>query len=676
MKKFNKKGFTLVELIVVSTIMVMVMGAILNFIRPLNRYYERTQAMDDTNDIGSILMNDIDNQLRYATNVVVLQDYQGVPQLSGGYLVNSSGESSFSAKLSDVFIIDNNHVRGSQLAGYDAQGTVAHRKGAQGCILQAKINDTGIDFDNMEILESENLYNDYGCTFDAALNTLENGGKCLTVGMQLMRPSREGLSYEFKKVSYNQTRDFELVNVNLDLNKPKDRPSRNMNASFYSGRADATKPIDYNNFVQSSNTGSSSSNHLEADGTYTYIFMTKEVPKAKQITIRLFDGKGSTKAIYSHSIQSGSSISDDIYNKWMQYGNSKQGINGSQITFFNGILSQNDEPIDYYRSAPITTDMDFYCDLSNSNLPSPAGCFEFYDKFNDSGEDLDYKTTPHTVDFYPEDETVGTTGIVNFNHAEETIGSKYGEYEFVGWYRGTNIVDLSSVPLPTGDANTDIINNWFVNNAKYTSADKYYAIYRKLPTVGFNVAAPDDVPDFDTSIFGDISIRNDYTDDNYKDDDRLKKIIQYAKEKAPEGKVFENLHIIDSSGEDIGVLGKVLTEDLHDQQYMIKPVYKDCAYEGTYEVTITIEDINPWYNSLAIQGSPAHFVLCEEDGTTEIVSETAEHYKQIVNVFSPGQVLKLYIYDDASVSVSFNNSSVTVNDNCACVYDGNSLRVN
>ena len=77
--KKNLKGFTLVELVIVGTIMVMIMGMVLNLIQPMNRFYQRTQNLADANDIGGIVMDTVDNSVRYATDMVILEDYAGVP---------------------------------------------------------------------------------------------------------------------------------------------------------------------------------------------------------------------------------------------------------------------------------------------------------------------------------------------------------------------------------------------------------------------------------------------------------------------------------------------------------------------------------------------------------------------------------------------------------------------
>ena len=58
----NRKGFTLVELIVVVTIFGVILGAILNMIKPANNVYHDADATMESNIIGSglILMTSLD----------------------------------------------------------------------------------------------------------------------------------------------------------------------------------------------------------------------------------------------------------------------------------------------------------------------------------------------------------------------------------------------------------------------------------------------------------------------------------------------------------------------------------------------------------------------------------------------------------------------------------------
>ena len=66
----NRKGFTLVELIVVVTIFGVILGAILNMIKPANNVYHDADATMESNIIGSGLIDYLDDELRYSTNVL------------------------------------------------------------------------------------------------------------------------------------------------------------------------------------------------------------------------------------------------------------------------------------------------------------------------------------------------------------------------------------------------------------------------------------------------------------------------------------------------------------------------------------------------------------------------------------------------------------------------------
>ena len=59
----NRKGFTLVELIVVVTIFGVILGAILNMIKPANNIYHDADATMESNIIGSGLIDYLDDEL-------------------------------------------------------------------------------------------------------------------------------------------------------------------------------------------------------------------------------------------------------------------------------------------------------------------------------------------------------------------------------------------------------------------------------------------------------------------------------------------------------------------------------------------------------------------------------------------------------------------------------------
>ena len=117
MKK-NNKGFTLVELIVVLCIFGIIMGAILNIIKPTNEVYSDANDTMHTNVIGSGIAEYIDDELRYATNVLVIHNYNGVPKVDNAGKVGNY-DSLVEVAYTDCFIIDNHNPRGANLDSYD-----------------------------------------------------------------------------------------------------------------------------------------------------------------------------------------------------------------------------------------------------------------------------------------------------------------------------------------------------------------------------------------------------------------------------------------------------------------------------------------------------------------------------------------------------------------------------
>ena len=112
-KNKNKSGFTLVEVIVVMTIMSVILGAILNLLRPVNDAFQKAKSVANTNQVGSGLNRYIESQLRYSTNMLVLENYSGVPDVSAtGTLANSA------ASYTDCLVIDNIQKSGRQDPSY------------------------------------------------------------------------------------------------------------------------------------------------------------------------------------------------------------------------------------------------------------------------------------------------------------------------------------------------------------------------------------------------------------------------------------------------------------------------------------------------------------------------------------------------------------------------------
>ena len=489
MKK-NRKGFTLVELIAVSAIMVMLMGAILNFIQPMNKFYQKTQALADTNDIGSTMMNYVDDELRYATDVMILQDYEGVPALVGGSLVNDSGNVVFPGKFTNAIIIDNESVRGSLFEGYAENNTVAHRKKSTGCIMKAGIDDAGIRTQKLSALVSEDIFSDYKCEFDAKLSESEDESTCVTISMQLWRPRYSNGSYVFDKYGYNQVRDLELVNINL-----ANAGERNMKAEFHSTRDGS---LDYSQFPKAASGGAGNSADMYTGAhKYTYILYSKVIPTTDKIKVTLYKAEGTTDVLDGpRQINSGAGLSDSFIENWWNI--AETAVNRDYYT--NGGLTKHcvrlvaietaaRQDIHMFTSGGLLGDTPFYCITSDTEFTNPTQKFHFYDRYDpvNNAETLDALGRPgydNEVGFWPDDEA-SNTGKVDWTGLGN--GDAIGEYEFVGW--NTNPGETG---VPSGDSATDVANGWFVSGEEYTGEQIFYSIYRHVDMVALWFIAGDD----------------------------------------------------------------------------------------------------------------------------------------------------------------------------------------
>lgn len=467
MKK-NLKAFTLVELVVVSCMMVIMMGAILNFIKPINNFYHRTFSTADSNDIGNIIMDYFESEVRYSTNMIVLEDYEGMPEVSGGYLMTSSGAKASTIKFTDVIIIDNNNNRGSVLSTYSATDTPAHRKRAKGSIIKANMTASGtIDLTNAKLAVGEETLSDYGCNFTARLsNTTKN--KCLSIGMKLYSPEYNGSSYVFNKLDYDQTRDLELVNINI-IKTP-------MKADYYTNAVDDSgnlygTAIDYSTFTQASNPGGLSAGQnafYDTTKKYTYIFYTKSVPtNSDRCKIKLLDRNGTT-VLDTKTITTGSTIPQNVIDSWYanasfaSYTTSDGSGNYYQHTL-DKIETSTHKNISDYLTEGVSEDLEFVPSFISSLVASPKGFVYFYDCYDDAGNDLGaYTNLKNKVAYYEDNVTnsaLGASSIVNctmtgtgdeahiferWNTSPDGTGSDFvdgssfapaGDYEFYAIYR-------------------------------------------------------------------------------------------------------------------------------------------------------------------------------------------------------------------------------------------------
>lgn len=266
----NRKGFTLVELIVVVTIFGVILGAILNMIKPANNVYHDADATMESNIIGSGLIDYLDDELRYSTNVLVLKDYIGVPDVSTSGTIGASG-----VTYSNCIVIDNNNLRGYSLKNYSGNDTdtAAKRMGAKGCILNVgKVNTEGLNFNNSAVARGVDFYDNYKFDIGASISKIEEMDT-LDVSLTAYQPTYENGSYTFTKTKYKKDAAVNLTNININ-----------------EGNSDSYKVRDYKDFsvypdyvtypqATTAPAGCTAQQEkyysLDASNKYTYIFYDK-----------------------------------------------------------------------------------------------------------------------------------------------------------------------------------------------------------------------------------------------------------------------------------------------------------------------------------------------------------------------------------------------------------------
>lgn len=270
----NRKGFTLVELIVVVTIFGVILGAILNMIKPANNVYHDADATMESNIIGSGLIDYLDDELRYSTNVLVLKDYIGVPDVSTSGTIGGSG-----VTYSNCIVIDNNNLRGYSLKNYSGSDTdtAAKRMGAKGCIINVgNVNTEGLNFNNSAVARGVDFYDNYKFDISASISKIEKMST-LDVSLTAYQPTYENGSYTFTKTKYKKDAAVNLTNINisegdsegdLDPYQVRDYKDFSVHPAYVTYPQATTAPAGCT--AQQEKYYS-----LDASNTYTYIFYDK-----------------------------------------------------------------------------------------------------------------------------------------------------------------------------------------------------------------------------------------------------------------------------------------------------------------------------------------------------------------------------------------------------------------
>lgn len=301
--KKNKSGFTLVELVVVMSIMGIILGAILNLLEPVNTAYRNAESVTNTNQVGSGLNEWIEEQVRYSTNVLVLSNYEGVPQVTNGKV------GSHSAIFNDCIILDNTNVRGSQFDDYDATATVSRKMGATGTLLHVK---NLKDYDTFSFKEidtgmEEEYYGNEAYNFEAGIVQQSTDGVTnLRLTTTAFQYSLRNGSYVFdEKQRFTSEKEFDLVNINVDPSNPK----------FIAKEYDFATSPDYTKFPKATvktATNAVQSAMYNKDSVYTYIFYTKSTEDPEVNVTFTYETSTGAKKTDTLIIKKGSTLNSGL----------------------------------------------------------------------------------------------------------------------------------------------------------------------------------------------------------------------------------------------------------------------------------------------------------------------------------------------------------------------------
>ncbi len=218
MNKKNEKGFTLVELVVVIALLTVMMGAILQLMGPIRQVYNTTLNTVNTKTAGETIIGYIEDKTRYATDMLVLKNYEGVPQISPIGTSETFKVGACSAPFTECIIVDNNHLRDEMFADF-SNDTLTSRKNCRGTVYTLK--DLG-GKDYLDLTKAKagsignNVYGPYSYHTNIFLE--ENKFKYdLLVDVESYAMEFQNNAYvEAADPEYTANRKFDLTNINID----------------------------------------------------------------------------------------------------------------------------------------------------------------------------------------------------------------------------------------------------------------------------------------------------------------------------------------------------------------------------------------------------------------------------------------------------------------------------
>ena len=187
--KSNKKGFTLVELVVVMAIMSVIMVGVMMIIKPTNDIYRKVNVSENQEAVCIQAGNDISGEIKYAKNVAIFKCSATDPLPTAD-----------PATYPNVIRIDNTAVRPGS------------KKSATG-VFQKGLN-TGSGIGNLRYIINQDIYDEDSYRITIAQYGKDTTTNYLTLNFAANSLDYDGHSYvENTDSTYNYSKTIEFTNI-------------------------------------------------------------------------------------------------------------------------------------------------------------------------------------------------------------------------------------------------------------------------------------------------------------------------------------------------------------------------------------------------------------------------------------------------------------------------------
>lgn len=281
-----ESGFTLVELIVSMAIIAIIFGSIMQVVSPTSRFFDKTSDFKNQVDIAETFTSEIEAKIRYSPNVLVLENYVGVPVVDNKNQLVDIADVEFNS----VLIIDNNNPRGSAFTNFNADSSPSRRKGATGQVIKVPLYKKGIDLKLSSLILSEEFFSDYSYIMNATGNLDNNGLGYIGFNTEIYNYTHNESGYLYNLLEYEASTSMYLTNINLLDDDGRQIYIKNFNNSIddadYTGYSRATTPASLKVGQKAFYTKD------DADNSYTYIFYYEDRSNNKKVNVIFDPGEG------------------------------------------------------------------------------------------------------------------------------------------------------------------------------------------------------------------------------------------------------------------------------------------------------------------------------------------------------------------------------------------------